>query len=50
MENKKIYGANMIDLALVVDNNLIISDLHLGYEQALNAEVSWFPDSSTRRS
>ena len=43
MENKKMYGANMIDLALVVDNNLIISDLHLGYEQALNAEGIMVP-------
>ena len=25
-----------IDLALVVDNNLIISDIHLGYEESLN--------------
>ena len=38
MKNNEIYGAGIVDLALVIGNNLIISDLHLGYEEALNAE------------
>ena len=43
MKNNEIYGAEIVDLALVIRNNLIISDLHLGYEEALNAEGIMIP-------
>ena len=43
MKNNEIYGAEIVDLALVIRNNLIISDLHLGYEEALNAEGIMVP-------
>ena len=39
----EIYNAKIIDLAILIENNLIISDLHLGYEQALNAEGVMVP-------
>ncbi|PKP58515.1 MAG: phosphoesterase [Candidatus Altiarchaeales archaeon HGW-Altiarchaeales-1] len=38
MEDVEIYGARVIDLALLADENLIIADLHLGYEEALMNE------------
>jgi len=37
------YKAEIIDLALVIGNYLIISDLHLGYEEALNADGIMIP-------
>jgi hypothetical protein len=43
MEFNKIYGVFIIDLALKIDDYLIISDLHLGYEQSLNAEGIMVP-------
>jgi len=38
-----IYSAKIIDLALLIEDNLIISDLHLGYEQTLNTEGLMVP-------
>lgn len=43
MDFNKIYGTSIIDLALKVEDYLIISDLHLGYEQSLNAEGIMVP-------
>jgi uncharacterized protein len=43
MENKFIYDAEIVDLGLLVDDTLIISDLHIGYEQALNREGFMIP-------
>jgi len=43
MKNIEIYGARIIDLALQVDENLIIADLHLGYENALINEGILIP-------
>lgn len=43
MENGTIYGAKIIDSALLIDDHLIISDLHLGYEGALNAQGFMIP-------
>jgi uncharacterized protein len=43
MEFSEIYSASIVDLALKVDDYLIISDLHLGYEQSLNAEGIMVP-------
>jgi uncharacterized protein len=43
MEFNEKYGASIVDLALKVDDYLIISDLHLGYEQSLNAEGIMVP-------
>jgi len=43
MEYSKIYSASILDLALQVNDYLIISDLHLGYEQSLNAEGIMIP-------
>lgn len=43
MDFSEIYGASIIDLALQVKDYLIISDLHLGYEQSLNAEGIMVP-------
>jgi putative SbcD/Mre11-related phosphoesterase len=39
----KIYGAEVLDMALLVDDYLIISDLHLGYEEALNFQGIMVP-------
>ena len=49
MKNNEIYGAGIVDLALVIGNNLIISDLHLGYEEALNAEGIMVPKFQYRK-
>jgi putative SbcD/Mre11-related phosphoesterase len=43
MEFNKIDDVTIIDLALKVKDYLIISDLHLGYEQSLNAEGIMVP-------
>lgn len=43
MEFNKIDDVSIIDLALKVKDYLIISDLHLGYEQSLNAEGIMIP-------
>jgi uncharacterized protein len=49
MKNNEIYGAEIVDLALVIGNNMIISDLHLGYEEALNAEGIMVPKFQYRK-
>lgn len=43
MQFNKIHGASIIDLALKVEDYLVISDLHLGYEQSLNADGIMVP-------
>lgn len=43
MQNDLIYGAQIIDSALLIKDYLIISDLHLGYEYALNKEGFMIP-------
>ncbi|MBM4240505.1 MAG: metallophosphoesterase [Euryarchaeota archaeon] len=43
MKFEDIYGAKIIDLALNIGDNLIISDLHFGYEEALNADGIMVP-------
>lgn len=37
MKDDNIYGAKIVDCALLIGDYIIISDLHLGYEYALNA-------------
>lgn len=37
MNNDEIYNAKIVDSALLIEDYLIISDLHLGYESSLNA-------------
>jgi len=39
----KIYGAEIINKALKIDDTLIISDLHFGYETALNNQGLMIP-------
>jgi len=36
MQKELIYNARIVDIGLLIDDTLIISDLHIGYEQALN--------------
>jgi uncharacterized protein len=43
MEEKIIYNAEIADLGLFIDDTLIISDLHIGYEQSLNREGIMVP-------
>ncbi len=43
MEFSDLKNAFIIDLALKINDCLIISDLHLGYEQSLNAEGIMIP-------
>ncbi|MEN6574186.1 metallophosphoesterase [Methanobacterium aggregans] len=43
MDKNYIYGAEITDLALLIQDNLILSDLHFGYEEALNAEGIMVP-------
>jgi len=43
LKNETIYGARIIDSALQIGDYLIISDLHLGYEQALNSAGVMIP-------
>lgn len=43
MKNNEIYGAKIIDSALQINDYLVISDLHLGYEYALNSEGLMIP-------
>ena len=38
-----IYGAEIVDLAVKIHDYLIISDLHLGYEEALNYQGLMVP-------
>lgn len=43
MKSDNIYGAKILDLSLEVEDHLIISDLHLGYEEALNYQGIMVP-------
>jgi uncharacterized protein len=43
MTNERIYNAEIVDLGLLIDRTLIISDLHIGYEQALNRDGIMVP-------
>ena len=43
MDKNHIQGAEIIDLALLIEDTLILGDLHLGYEEALNAEGIMVP-------
>lgn len=43
METNSIYNAEIADLGLIIDDCLIISDIHIGYEQALNREGIMVP-------
>jgi putative SbcD/Mre11-related phosphoesterase len=43
MKSDNIYGAKILDLSLEVEDHLIISDLHLGYEEALNYQGIMIP-------
>ena len=43
MTNNFIYNAEIIDLGLLIEDTLIISDLHIGYEQSLNREGIMVP-------
>ena len=43
MKNDEIYGTKIIDSALMINDYLVISDLHLGYEYSLNDEGFMIP-------
>ncbi len=43
MVHDNIFGAQILDLALEVEDHLVISDLHLGYEEALNYQGIMIP-------
>ncbi len=43
MSNKLFNNAEIIDLGLLIEGTLIISDLHIGYEQSLNREGIMVP-------
>ena len=43
MKTNEIYGAEIVDSALLIKDCLIISDIHLGYEYALNKEGFMIP-------
>jgi uncharacterized protein len=43
MSTTSIYNAEITDLGLLIDRTLIISDLHIGYEQALNRQGVMVP-------
>jgi putative SbcD/Mre11-related phosphoesterase len=43
MTMEMIYNAEIVDLGLLIDRTLIISDLHIGYEQALNRDGIMVP-------
>jgi len=43
MKSNLIYNAEIADLGLLIDRTLIISDLHLGYEQSLNRQGIMVP-------
>jgi uncharacterized protein len=43
MNYNNIYGAKIRDLALEIEDYLVISDLHLGYEEALNFQGIMIP-------
>ena len=43
MEKKFIYNAEIADLGLLIDDTVVIADLHLGYEQSLNMDGIMVP-------
>ncbi len=43
MTKNSIYNAEIADLGLLIKDTLIISDLHIGYEQSLNREGIMVP-------
>jgi putative SbcD/Mre11-related phosphoesterase len=43
MSNNTIYKADIVDLGLLIDDTLVIADLHLGYEQSLNMDGIMVP-------
>ena len=43
MSNNTIYQAEIADLGLLIDDKLVIADLHLGYEQSLNMDGIMVP-------
>lgn len=43
MKSSDIYGSEIIDNALKIDDTLIISDLHFGYETSLNNQGLMIP-------
>lgn len=43
MQFNKIHSASIMDLALNLEDYLVISDLHLGYEQSLNKDGIMIP-------
>lgn len=43
MKSNEIYGVEIIDSSLLINDYIIISDLHLGYEHTLNAEGIMIP-------
>lgn len=46
MNSFKIYEAEVIDRALKINDTLIISDIHLGYESTLNKQGLMLPKSN----
>jgi uncharacterized protein len=43
MAYENIYRSKILDLALEIEDHLVISDLHLGYEEALNFQGIMIP-------
>ncbi|MCD7782171.1 MAG: metallophosphoesterase [Methanosphaera sp.] len=43
MNSYSIYGCKIVDKALLINDTLIISDLHFGYESSLNREGLMIP-------
>jgi putative SbcD/Mre11-related phosphoesterase len=43
MSKSTIYKAEIADLGLLIDDTLVITDLHLGYEQSLNMDGIMIP-------
>ena len=43
MKTNEMYGAEIVDSALLIKDCLVISDIHLGYEYALNREGFMIP-------
>ena len=49
MSNNTIYRADIVDLGLLIDDTLVIADLHLGYEQSLNMDGIMVPKFQYRK-
>jgi uncharacterized protein len=43
MSKNTIYKAKIVDIGLLIDDTIIIADLHLGYEQSLNRDGIMVP-------